>query len=88
MKLTIIIIEIIKKDIIQSIHGIPLSFFSNTRNTEILTRVYHFHLIHGLSDTDCYSLAMNESCDNTDVKQLCIFQDIWIIPMKKSMMEY
>lgn len=64
-----------KKDIIETIRSSPLSASSNTRNTEILSKENHSHLIHVLSATGyaCYASAMDESCDYTDTAQLCIF---------------
>lgn len=33
----------------------------------------YYCLIHALSATSCYTLAIDESCDNTNTAQLCIF---------------
>ncbi|KAE9543708.1 hypothetical protein AGLY_002104 [Aphis glycines] len=56
-----------KHVIMETIRNIPLSTSSNTRNTELLAKENHSNLIQSLSATGYYALAMDESCDKTDI---------------------
>lgn len=61
-----------KKEIIESFRHIPISTSTNTRNTEVLAKDNHKVLKQDLCSADFYSLALDESCDITDIVQLII----------------
>lgn len=62
-----------KNDIMEIIRKIPLPMSSNIPSTELLVKENHSNLIQSLSAIGYYVLAMDESCNNTDKAQLCIF---------------
>jgi hypothetical protein len=62
-----------KKDLVDALRHIPLSTSSSTRNTEVLGEESFKTLKETLAATDCFALALDESCDITDTAQLIIF---------------
>lgn len=62
-----------KQDVVDSISRIPLSAATTTRNTEVLADENNKMLMQVLAATDSYSLAIDESCDITDMAQLVVF---------------
>jgi hypothetical protein len=62
-----------KKDVLDTLHRIPLSASSNTRNIEVLAEENYTTLKRVLTSADCYSLAVDESCDITGIAQLILF---------------
>lgn len=62
-----------KKDVVDTLRHIPLSASSSTRNTQVLGEESFKTLKETLAATDCFALALDESCDITDTAQLIIF---------------
>uniref|UniRef100_UPI00358F329E general transcription factor II-I repeat domain-containing protein 2A-like n=1 Tax=Myxine glutinosa TaxID=7769 RepID=UPI00358F329E len=59
--------------IIASVKQVPLSARSTTRCIEALSDAVQGVIIEGLSQANYFSLAIDESTDNTDVAQLCVY---------------
>uniref|UniRef100_UPI00358DDDAA SCAN domain-containing protein 3-like n=1 Tax=Myxine glutinosa TaxID=7769 RepID=UPI00358DDDAA len=59
--------------IIASVKQVPLSARSTTRRIEALSDAVQGVIIEGLSQANYFSLAIDESTDNTDVAQLCVY---------------
>lgn len=60
-------------DVIASVKQVPLSARSASRRIDALSNAVHEVLIGGLSQAKYFSLAIDESTDNTDVSQLCVY---------------
>uniref|UniRef100_UPI00358F7E2A general transcription factor II-I repeat domain-containing protein 2-like n=1 Tax=Myxine glutinosa TaxID=7769 RepID=UPI00358F7E2A len=59
--------------IIASVKQVPLSARSPTRRVEALSDAVQGVIIEGLSQANYFSLASEESTDNTDVAQSCVY---------------
>lgn len=59
--------------VIASVKQMALSARSASRRIESLSDAVRGSIISGLSNTDYYSIAMDESTDNTDVSQMSIY---------------
>ncbi|XP_025420706.1 zinc finger BED domain-containing protein 5-like [Sipha flava] len=62
-----------KKEIVETFRHIPISASTNTRNTEVLAKDNHNQLKQDPSTADFYSIALDESCDITNISQLIIY---------------
>lgn len=59
--------------IIASVKQIPLSASSNAHRVHILAKNVQRLVLDGVSEVQHTSLAIDESTDNTDISQLCVF---------------
>ncbi|KAM3860305.1 SCAN domain-containing protein 3-like [Diretmus argenteus] len=59
--------------VIASVKQVPLSARSATRRIDALSDAVHGVVISGLSQANYFSLAIDESTDNTDVSQMCVY---------------
>ncbi|XP_061589548.1 SCAN domain-containing protein 3-like [Cololabis saira] len=59
--------------VIASVKQVPLSARSATRRIDALSDAVHGVILSGLSQANYFSLAIDESTDNTDVSQMCVY---------------
>ncbi|XP_061597630.1 protein FAM200A-like [Cololabis saira] len=59
--------------VIASVKQVPLSARSATRRIDALSDAVHGVIFSGLSQANYFSLAIDESTDNTDVSQMCVY---------------
>jgi hypothetical protein len=62
-----------KKEITDKLKKVPLSRRTVTRRIEDISKQLHQNLIKAVKDAECYSLALDESTDITDIAQLAVF---------------
>ncbi|KAL0203725.1 hypothetical protein M9458_001743, partial [Cirrhinus mrigala] len=59
--------------IIASVKQVPLSASTNARRVHVLAEQVQKAVIDGVKEAKYFSLAIDESTDNTDISQLCVF---------------
>lgn len=59
--------------VIASVKRVPLSARSASRRVDALSNAVHGVILGGLTRADYFSLAIDESTDNTDVSQMCVY---------------
>ncbi|XP_042338408.1 SCAN domain-containing protein 3-like [Plectropomus leopardus] len=59
--------------VITSVKQVPLSARSASRRIDALSDAVHGVIISDLSQAEYFSLAIDESTDNTDVSQMCVY---------------
>lgn len=59
--------------VIASVKQMPLSARSASRRIEALSEAVHGAIISGLSQANSFSIAIDESTDNTDISQMCVY---------------
>ncbi|KAL0149128.1 hypothetical protein M9458_055560 [Cirrhinus mrigala] len=59
--------------IIASVKQVPLSASTNARRVHVLAEQVQNAVIDGVKEAKYFSLAIDESTDNTDISQLCVF---------------
>lgn len=77
-----------KKDIIESFRHIPISISTNTMNTVVLAEDNHKLLKQDVSTTDFYYLALDESCNITDITLLWFMYGTLTKPLENSIKSY
>jgi len=62
--------------VIASVKQVPLSASTNARRVHVLAEQVQRAVIDGVKEAKYISLAIDESTDNTDISQLCVFDKI------------
>lgn len=65
--------EKMKETVISAVKKVPLSDTTTLRRVELLAEDVNRKLLENLKKADCMSIAVDESTDNTDIAQLCIY---------------